>query len=403
MSLTAVDLMMTRDEKRAGAVLASIFALRMLGLFLILPVFSIYATTLPGGEDIFLVGLALGAYGLTQAFLHIPFGFASDRLGRKPVITAGLLIFAAGSFLAAAAPDIHWVIAGRVVQGAGAVSAVVMALAADLVRETHRTKVMAMIGASIGLVFALSLMVAPPLYAAIGMEGIFTLTGLLALGAIVLLFKGMPDVPTATQRVAVQRVPFSVVLGDNSLLRMNFGVLVLHMMQTALWVVVPLALVKTANFPAASHWKIYLPAVLASFIFMVPALLFAERRQQIKPVLLAAILLMIASQAVFWWIGHDALSIGVGLLLFFVAFNILEALQPSLVSRMAPASARGAAMGVYNTTQSMGLFLGGALGGLLLKYVGSNGVYGFSMVMGTLWFLSTIGLSFKGEKNGITQ
>lgn len=391
---------MTSDEKRAGAVLASIFALRMLGLFLILPVFSIFATTLPGGEDVFLVGLALGAYGLTQAFLHIPFGTISDRLGRKPVITAGLLIFAAGSFLAAAAPDIYWVIAGRVVQGAGAVSAVVMALAADVVRETHRTKVMAMIGASIGLVFALSLVVAPPLYAAIGMTGIWTLTGLLALGAVALLFKGMPDAPTL---LPVQRVPFSTVLWDRSLLRMNFGVLVLHMMQTALWVVVPLALVRIANLPASSHWQIYLPAVLISFIFMVPAIVFAERRKQTKPVLLAAILLMIASQAVFWWAGHDASSIGFGLLLFFVAFNILEALQPSLMSRMAPAAARGAAMGVYNTTQSMGLFLGGALGGGMLKYFGTGGVYGFSMVMGTLWFLSTVGLSFKGEKNGITQ
>ncbi|MDP2810547.1 MAG: MFS transporter [Rhodocyclaceae bacterium] len=390
---------MTRDEKRAGAALASIFGLRMLGLFLILPVFSVFAATLPGGEDAFLVGFALGAYGLTQALFQIPFGLASDRFGRKPVITAGLLVFAAGSFLAAAAPDIYWVIIGRVIQGAGAISAAVTALAADLTREQHRTKVMAMIGASIGGVFAISLVAAPLLYAAVGMAGIFALTGSLALGAIVLLFKGVPNAPVAPPIVVAERVPFSAVLSHGQLLRMNFGVLALHAMQTAMWVVVPPALVAAGGLPLGEHWKIYLPALLGSFVIMLPAILLADRHGRTKAVFMAAIGLLTVVQ--FGLVmsgratpdGSGPYAIGFWLLLFFVAFNILEALQPSLISRIAPAAAKGAALGVYNTTQSIGLFLGGALGGWLLKHFGTGAVHGFSAALGAIWLVLAAGLA----------
>jgi MFS family permease len=375
---------MTRVERLAGASLAAIFGLRMLGLFLILPVFSIYAPTLPGGNDVLLVGLALGAYGLTQAFFQIPYGRASDRWGRKPVIVAGLLLFAAGSFLAAAAPDIYWVIAGRVIQGAGAISAAVTALAADLTREQHRTKVMAMIGSTIGLVFAVSLVVAPLLYAAVGMSGIFALTGFLALAAIVLLLKAVPSPPTAVART---KVPFATVLLDAQLARLNFGVLALHMMQTALWVVVPPLLVSVGGLPAAQHWKVYLPAVLISFVVMVPAIIAAEKHGRMKAVFVGAILLLIAVQVGMATMGTGLYAIGFWLTIFFIGFNVLEAIQPSSISRLAPPAAKGTALGIYNTTQSIGLFLGGALGGWLLKHFGAVAVQGFCAALGVLWLL----------------
>lgn len=386
---------MTRDERRAGASLAAIFGLRMLGLFLILPVFAIYAPTLAGGDDVLLVGLAIGAYGLTQAFFQIPYGMASDALGRKPVIVAGLLLFAAGSFLAAAADSIWWVIAGRVIQGAGAISAAVTALAADLTREQHRTKVMAMIGSTIGLVFALSVIVAPLLYSAIGMPGIFALTGIMALAAIVLLLKVVPAQPAAP---AAPRVAFSVVLHDRSLLRMNFGVLALHMMQTALWVVIPPMLASVGGLSVGEHWKVYLPAVLVSFAVMVPAIIAAEKHGRMKPVFVGAILLLAVVQVGFATMGTDVYSMAFWLVLFFVGFNIMEALQPSLISRLAPPGAKGAALGVYNTTQSFGLFLGGVLGGWLYKNFGATAVQGFCAAIAGLWLLLAVTMTLPVRK-----
>lgn len=375
---------MTRDERRAGVSLAAIFGLRMLGLFLILPVFSVYAPTLTGGDDVLLVGLAIGAYGLTQAFFQIPYGMASDRFGRKPVIVVGLLLFAAGSFLAAGADNIYWVIVGRIVQGAGAISAAVTALAADLTREQHRTKIMAMIGSTIGLVFAISLVAAPLLYSVIGMPGIFALTGLLALGAIVVLFKVVPAQPVANIQV---RVPFSVVLLHGQLARMNFGVLALHMMQTALWVVVPRLLTDAGGLPVGEHWKIYLPAVLLSFAVMIPAIIAAEKHGRMKIIFVSAILLLLVVQIGFATFSSGLYPLAALLMLFFVGFNIMEALQPSLISKLAPPGAKGAALGVYNTTQSFGLFLGGALGGWLLRGFGAAAVHAFSAALAAIWLL----------------
>lgn len=374
---------MTPAERRTGSVLAAIFGLRMLGLFLVLPVFSVLAADLPGGDDVMLVGFALGAYGLTQAFLQIPFGLASDRWGRKPVIVAGLLLFAAGSFIAATAPDIHVMIIGRVLQGAGAISAAISALAADLTREQHRTKIMAMIGASIGLVFAISLVIAPPLAAAIGLSGLFVLTGALALGAIVLLFTAVPPAPIFPPR---GRAPFSAVLFDGKLARLNFGVFVLHLTQTALWVVVPSTLV-SAGLPGGEHWKVYFPAVLLSFAVMVPAIIAAERKGRMRPIYAGAVALLLLVQGGLALFGTGLWASGFWLLLFFVAFNILEALQPSLISRLAPAASKGAALGIYNTTQSLGLFLGGALGGWLAKHHGAPAVHLACATLGIIWLM----------------
>ncbi len=382
---------MSPEEKRAGLSLAAIFALRMLGLFLILPVFAVYAGTLSGGGDALRVGLAIGAYGLTQAFLQIAYGSASDRFGRKPVIVFGLVLFAIGSFVAAAAQSIEGVIAGRVLQGAGAISAAVTALAADLTREQHRTKVMAMIGSSIGLVFALSMVGAPLLYAAIGMPGIFVLTGLLSLAAIVVVLRVVPAAPTLPAAPPAAR--FREVLVHPQLLRLNFGVFALHLVQTAMWVVVPTALVQAGGLPVGEHWKVYLPAVLASFAVMVPAIIAAERHGRMKLVFAAAIALLIAVQAGFALAGNGLLPLAIWLALFFVAFNVLEATQPSLISRIAPPHAKGAALGVYNTTQSFGLFLGGALGGALAQFAGPTAVWLASAGLGAIWLLLALGMT----------
>jgi MFS family permease len=378
---------MSRDEKRAGGALAAIFALRMLGLFLILPVFAVHARTIPGGDDMTLVGIALGAYGLTQAMFQIPFGMASDAFGRKKVIVIGLLLFAFGSAVAALSTDIWWAIIGRVLQGAGAISAAVTALAADLTREQHRTKVMAMIGSSIGLVFAISLVAAPALYAVIGMNGLFWMTAILALAAIGLVTHVVPPAPPPPQG---PKPPFRDVLLDTRLLRLNFGIFTLHMVQMAMFVVVPGLLLRYGDLPLASHWKVYLPAVLASFVLMVPAIIYAEKRNQVKPVFVFAIALLVATLLAMWFGSTNFTVVAGGLLSFFVAFNILEAMLPSLISRIAPPNAKGAALGVYNTTQAFGLFLGGALGGWLVKNYDAGAVFMGGTVMCALWLLAAV-------------
>ena len=379
---------MTPAERRAGVSLAAIFGLRMLGLFLILPVFAAGAGRLDGGADLTLVGIALGAYGLTQALFQIPFGAASDRWGRKPVIVAGLLLFAAGSLVAALAQDMTTVILGRVLQGAGAISAAVTALAADLTREQHRTKVMAMIGASIGVVFAGSLVAAPLLYAAVGLSGIFWLTGLLALAAIALILFAVPTAPPLPRATG----GLGEVLRDGQLMRLNIGVFALHVMQTAMWVTVPAALAASAGLPTAEHWKVYLPAVLLSFALMLPAIFAAERRDALKPIFMAAIALLLAVQLGLHFAGSGLWPLALWLTLFFVAFNVLEATQPSWISRIAPPHAKGTALGIYNTLQSLGLFLGGALGGWLAQHHGAGAVSLFCAGLALVWLAASAGL-----------
>src|SRR5688500_14996960 len=270
---------MTRVELRAGASLAGVFGLRMLGLFFILPVLAVHAPGIEGGSDLTLVGIALGAYGLAQGCLQIPFGAASDRWGRKPVLYAGLLVFAAGSFLGMAADDIWTMIAARSLQGAGAISSVAMALAADLTRPQHRTKIMAMIGSTIGLMFALSLVGAPLLYRAIGMGGLFALTGALALGAMWVVHSLVPDPPAVAAAEAPGDARASLL--DPELLRLNAGIFILHVVLYAMFIVVPPMLVD-AGLELAEHWRVYLPAVLVSFVLMIPAILFADRRNRPK-------------------------------------------------------------------------------------------------------------------------
>lgn len=374
---------MSRFELRAGASLASLFALRMLGLFLILPVFVVHAPRLSGGDNLTLVGIALGAYGLAQAMLQIPFGIASDRFGRKPVIAAGLVIFALGSFLAASATDIWMAIAGRALQGAGAISAVVVALAADLTREQHRSKIMGMIGASIGFTFALSLVVAPVLYEWIGMDGLFVLTGVMALAGLGVVFGAIPDVPQVGTRDTGPAPSLASVVANAELARLNFGIFSLHLVQMAMFVVIPVALIE-AGLPLAEHWKAYLPVVLVSFALMVPPIVYADRRNKPQIVMAGAVALMLLVQASLIF-AQDLAALVVLLLLFFAAFNVLEAMLPSLVSRIAPERARGSALGVYNTTQTLGLFAGGLTGGWLAKHFGSAAVFALGAGLMCLW------------------
>jgi MFS family permease len=374
-------------ERRASASLALIFAARMLGLFLVLPVCALEAARYPGGTDPALIGLAMGIYGLTQGVLQIPYGLASDRFGRKPVIVAGLLVFAAGSFLAAMAPTVYWLVAGRALQGAGAISAAVTALLADQTRDIVRTKAMAIVGASIGLVFAVSLVASPLLAARFGLHGLFTVTGALALLCIVVVIWWTP--PTPAEKANVPRGRLADVLRYAPLVRLDIGVFVLHAVQVAMWVAVPALLVR-AGLPKANHWWVYLPTVLASFFVMGGLLFPLERRGYLRAVFLSAIGLVLVVQlgllAVSFQPGVPALA---GLLfLFFCGFNALEATQPSLASRLAPPHSRGAALGVYNTLHSLGFFAGGAVGGWLDKHVGLPGLFGACAVLMLVWLVA---------------
>ncbi len=379
---------MTSDERRASVGLASVFALRMLGMFLILPVFAVAARQLPGGDNYVLIGIAFGAYGLTQAILQIPFGLASDRFGRKPVIVFGLLLFAFGCLVAALADDLYGVIAGRILQGAGAISAAVTALAADLTRDAHRTKAMAMIGSSIGLVFAVSLVMAPPLHAWIGLSGIFALTGLLSLAAILVVLRVVPPAPPVSR----QESGDLRALLDPQLLRLNAGIFSLHLMQMAMFMVIPAALKASGGLALAEHWKVYLPAVLLSFVVMVPAIIRAERYGRMKAVFLGAVVLLLLTEIGFVFARAHFWPLAFLVLCFFIAFNILEATLPSLVSRIAPASQRGLALGVYNTMQAVGLFAGGSAGGWLLQHLGGDAVFIACSLLALLWLGLAVGM-----------
>ena len=380
-------------ERRAAFSLAAIYALRMLGLFLILPVFALYAEELPDHTPL-LVGLAVGIYGLTQALLQIPFGLLSDRIGRKPVIVGGMLIFALGSVVAAGAETIQGVILGRALQGSGAVAAAVMALAADLSREEVRTRVMATIGISIGGAFILAMVAGPVLNHWIGVPGIFWLTAVLALGGVLVTLFLVPTPARSSVHRDAEPVPaqFRAVLRNRDLLRLNFGVFILHMMLTALFLVVPLAL-RNLGLASAGHWQVYLPVMLISMGAMVPFIILAEKRRHMKGVLLGAVIALAVAEAGLYLLEGGMAGVVVPLLLFFTAFNLLEASLPSLVAKMAPVAGKGTAMGFFTSSQFLGAFAGGVLGGWAHQLAGLQGVFLLGAGAALLWFLVALGMS----------
>ena len=386
----------TKEEWRACLALSMLYGLRMLGLFLVFPILAAEAKKLEGGADPMWIGIAVGIYGLTQALFQIPFGMASDRIGRRKVILFGLAVFALGSFVAAFAPSIGWLSVGRALQGAGAISAAVTAFLADSTRDELRTRAMALIGGTIGLAFALSLIVAPVLSSMIGMQGLFWLTGVLVIAAmwpVIRMAEPPRRPPTDYAWAQAQRT----VLSNGQLMRLNLGIFMIHMTQTAIFVVIPLALIRM-DMALASHWKIYLPVVILSFVAMLPPIFWAERSGKNKPAFLGAIALMGLAISSFGWVPQQVGIWAVVLFLFFTSFNLLEAFLPSWVSRVAPPEHRGLALGVYNTTQSLGLFSGGLLGGVMAQAFGETAVYWASAATILVWGIISFGLKEIGPR-----
>ena len=353
----------------------------MLGLFLLLPVFSLHAEGLPGGDRAFLVGLSLGMFNIVQAFFHIPLGALSDRIGRRPVVVGGLICFVLGALIAASHDDLLWIGIGRGLMGAGAISAAISAWVADLVSEKVRTMAMAIVGGSIAISFALSLVLAAPIYRWISLDGMFLL--LAAMGFVAILV-ALWYVPAPEKKSAPQHTPFFTILRRPELMRLNVGVFVLNATQVAMFLVVPRLLVQM-GFPLSRHWEIYLPVLLISFALMAPILVLGEKKQRLRVAVLVAIGLLFISQAVFIE-ASTILLISAALLIYFVGFNLLEALQPSLVSRWAQDS-KGTALGIYNTTQSLGLFFGAAVGGLVTQYFGELSVFMLGMALIFAWLI----------------
>ena len=379
---------MTPTERRASIALAGIFTLRMLGLFMIFPIFALDAH-LYSGNTAMLTGLAIGIYGLTQALFQIPFGRLSDRVGRKKVIVVGLLIFAAGSAVAASADSIWGVIIGRALQGLGAIASAVLALTADLTREEQRTKAMAIIGISIGMAFALAMVVGPAIKTTLGLPGLFWTTGVMAILGIGVLLYFVPTPESVQFHRDTEAIPaqFSRILRDRQLLRLDLGILILHLMMTATFVVLPLVLRDYAGFAAGDHWKVYLLVLGAALVFMAPMVVYADRRNRIKQVFMASVLLLFLSQVGLYLFLDIGWLVVISMILYFTGFTVLEASLPSLVSRLAPPDLKGTALGAYSTAQYMGAFLGGIAGGWLYGSFGILSVFSVCAGLCVLWLL----------------
>ncbi len=382
---------MTVAERKATTGLAIIFGLRMFGLFLILPVFTLYADALAGATPT-LIGLAIGAYGLTQALLQIPMGLASDRFGRRPIIVAGLVLFVIGSVVAALADSIYGVILGRALQGSGAISAAVMALAADLTRDTQRTKAMAIIGMSVGGAFMLALILGPVFAGWGGLAGVFWATAVLALAAIGLLYLLVPGEAPRAADAPISARAFAQVLRDPDLLRLDAGIFALHLVLTAGFVVLPVVLSEYLGLASSAHWKVYVPVLLLSVLAMIPIIAYGERRRIMHRVLRYVVLALVLAQLALAWSLSSSLAILAALWFYFAVFNTLEASLPSLISRFAPPHFKGAALGVYSTSQFLGAFCGGMAGGALYGRFGVSGVFLFCAIVSALWFFAVLGL-----------
>jgi MFS family permease len=374
-------------EKRAALSLASVFAFRMLGLFMLMPVLAIYGQSLEHVSPMW-IGLAIGAYGLTQALLQIPMGWLSDKFGRKPVIVGGLLVFALGSVIAALADSIYWVTIGRALQGMGAIASALLAFAADLSRDEQRPKVMAVIGMCIGLSFAFAMLLGPMVAAAFGISGVFWLTSILALcGIVIILFVVPSAVNKAPKGDTVATFADIRKLSRHpQLLRLDLGVMLLHLTLTTLFVVLPGQLIKD-GLNADAHWQLYIPVLLLAFVLMAPLMIVAIRKQKEKETFLASIALLVLSTLSLMWWANSIVGIAACMLIYFIAFNFLEATMPALVSRIAPASQKGSAMGLFSSGQFFGAFLGGILGGYIAQNYEVNAVFAAVACVGVIWLI----------------
>lgn len=390
---------MNAFERRILIALTSIFSLRMLGLFMILPVFALYAPTLVGVTPL-LVGFALGIYGLTQALLQIPFGFASDHFGRKPIIVMGLLLFGVGSVVAALSNSIYGVIIGRSLQGASAIGSVIMALVSDLTREAIRGRAMAIIGISIGLSFAVAFLLGPCLAEVVGVRGIFWITALFSLLAIgvLLLFVPTPiQMQTkVAQQIKVTRGDILKLLSFTTLTVVDFGILVLHMSVVALFLKIPVAL-QALGFVAGTSWKFYLPVLVCALFATVPGLWLMERPQSAKYGIVVSVLVLTISEVGILLFFKSSVGLALSLFLFFTAFNLLEASLPALVSKFAPSRMRGSALGIYSTAQFLGSFVGGGIGGWLDSRYGMVAVLIFCIGLAIIWFMCALQQLLKGS------
>lgn len=384
---------MTASERRTTWSLASIYALRMFGLFLIMPVMSLFAEQMDGATPA-KIGLAIGIYGMSQAVLQIPFGLVSDKLGRKKVIVFGLLLFGLGSVIAALSNNIEGVILGRAVQGSGAIAGPVMALLADLTQEVHRTKAMALIGASIGVSFGVAIAAGPVIAGFIGIHGLFWMIAALSILAILVIIFIVPKPVKSKKHRDAELVPasFMQVLKNMELFRLNYGIFVLHAILTASFVVVPL-LMRDAGLLPSDHWKAYLPVFVASFAVIVPFVIIAEKKRKMKPVFLGAIVVLILSNIGLFQFNSTLIGVIGFLWLFFCGFNLLEASLPSLISKTAPGDMRGTAMGIYTTYQFLGAGIGGSLGGWCYGAYGASAVFLLCALLALSWLLLSFGMN----------
>ncbi|TYK64255.1 MFS transporter [Colwellia echini] len=391
---------LNRIEKKAAFSLASVFGIRMLGLFMILPVFAIYGEQLTGYSPIWL-GLAIGAYGLTQALLQIPMGILSDKFGRKPVILAGLVVFLIGSIIAAMSDSIYGVVLGRAIQGMGAIASAILALAADLSREEQRPKVMATIGMFIGLSFTFAMILGPIVADNFGLSGLFWFTGVLTIVAMFMIQFMVPNSVNKAPRGDSVALPkqISRLIRDPQLSRLNWGIFILHMALTACFVTLPKQFV-ASGLALDHHWQLYLPTLLGSFFLMVPFMIYAMKKQKEKPMFSAAIALLAIALFSLWLLPLGLWSLVLSVVLFFTAFNYLEATMPSILSRIAPAGVKGSAMGIYSSSQFLGAFVGGMLGGYIASEFGEHTIFLVMAIVTVLWLLLSFGMKpLKKSKN----
>jgi predicted MFS family arabinose efflux permease len=381
---------MNKTELRATLSLAAVFSARLLGLFMIYPIFMQYARPLSGANPR-MIGLALGAYGLTQGLLQIPLGLLSDHIGRKKVIVGGLLLFGLGSVVAALSTSIHGVLLGRILQGTGAVGSSILAMVADLTRDEVRTRAMAVVGITIGFSFAAAVLVGPPLAAAAGLSGMFWITAAFSLVAIAITILLIPTPDHLVPR-GVNWLTFKQVLHDAELLRLDLAVFMLHAILTAGFLAIPVTLHHALRLDAGSEWKFYLPVMAVAMALMVPAIIVAETRGRMKEVFVGSIAAIAASLAVLAAAPPSAVDVIIAVTVFFTAFNAMEAMLPSLVTKFAPASAKGAATGVYSSSQFLGIFVGGAVGGWMFAAKGVFGVFGLTIALALIWLAVAAGM-----------